>query len=250
MKQFDIYSNPERMARERILVAHFKAQCVALSGGEKNPFDAAYDGCQILPECFDKMLLDSSPVRAMFLNGTDTGSGNLREFSVACFIRGDWNPMPGKDVHKITYTNGPYAAGIEVRGCSPGTGKNDWPVNITDEKCEFQSDWLVVECMEFTFNPCYASLFAIPGEVVREKIKQVKADRKRKGLDENARKVKIGIPKRKPDHRYASLRKDNWWPYRVEDYAHLESVIAGDVLVGSMRESHIQLSFINLVTSH
>jgi hypothetical protein len=137
-------------------------KCLGLKGNWR---DDVFRDCANLETLFDRLLLDTSPMRAMFLSGTSTGLGNLAESYVAILLESEWMPRPGFDVCTILeYRDGPEAATVQVRSVSPYsyTNYDSVQVHTVDSTGILNADHLVAVVFEDTFNPCYSRIFAIP----------------------------------------------------------------------------------------
>jgi len=137
-------------------------KCLGIKGNWR---DDIFQDCENLAMMYDRMLLDTSPVRAMFLESTSTGLGNLAESYVAILLESEWMPRPGFDVCTILeYKAGLEVATVQVRSVGPYsyTNYDSWQTKTVDSTGTLNAHHLAVVIMDDTFNPCYSRLFAIP----------------------------------------------------------------------------------------
>jgi len=192
----------------------------------------------------DRLLLDTSPVRHLFLSGTSEGLGNLREFYTALLLEAQWTPRPGYDVRKIFEIRSGLKIGkVEVRGCRPNTKGPRWRVRISDSQGDLTSDVIVIVCMKESYDPCFADLFAIPSQALENVISEIRSRRESKGISPKDPRVKIRIYKERIDSYKNSINK--WWEYWVPDHSELKMIVTS-YIEGDFKPIPKQLSFGNI----
>jgi len=176
-------------------------KCLGIKGNWR---DSIFQDCESLTMMYDRLLLDTSPVRAMFLESTSTGLGNLAESYIAILLESEWMPRPGFDVCTILeYKAGPEAATVQVRSVGPHSYANydSWQVKAVDSTGVLNADHLVAVVMDDTFNPCYSRLFAIP----RDRIEGQKM---------------LWVRKHPINQKHGGLNR--YWEYEVPDHLALK----------------------------